>query len=249
MGLKYAQKANGLYTLSRNDIEQIATTNLQRYYPMNLEYPQPLNAVEYLEECLGLKVKYARLGLPQQGILGATVMCDTAELIECDPFGQPRVVEETYGTVIISSNLRGVKDLPRRNYTLLHEGGHNQLHREYFDNLSKSPAGVAHRHCGYIACRKVERYRGRTLTDGEWMEWQADTFAAAMLMPKNVFYDYTRTRIRHTGTTSGYLVEGRSKDQRAFREIILDVCSAFRVSQRAAQIRMIHLGLIRPISV
>ena len=50
MQLNFPKKENGMYILSRDDIDCIATAILKKYYPQNLESPLPLNTIELLEE-------------------------------------------------------------------------------------------------------------------------------------------------------------------------------------------------------
>lgn len=54
----YRQKENGMYILSRSEIEQIATKKLQEFSPSNLEQPIPLRTTDFLENYLGLVIKY-----------------------------------------------------------------------------------------------------------------------------------------------------------------------------------------------
>ena len=73
----------------------------------------------------------------------------------------------------------------------------------------------------------------------------ADSLAASILMPRTVFYQYCRELLRHAGVPRGYLTEGNYGDKLIFQEIVQELMTAFGVSSRAAQIRMVHLGLIR----
>ncbi len=215
--------------LSRSAIEKIATEEMRAAYPFNLEHPTPLNVDEFIREYQGLLLKYNYLGVPDYPILGVMVMSDTAEIPACDFTMKPTVLEETRGTVLITSALAGQKNIPRCRYTKMHESAHWILHQD----------------AGVTACNRIERYRVKNKTPRDWMEWQADALAAALLMPQEVFSDYVRRAIRKAGGVSGYLVQGKQADQHRFYEIIGDVVSTFRVSHRAAQIRMIHLGLIK----
>lgn len=240
MELKYPQKSNGLYFLKKENIEEIATLVLKEYSPLNLEYPQALNTIGLLEDYLELSVKQKYLGTFESGILGLTVMSDMAEIPSYDEMLRPTVLlEETYGNVLISPVLAGKDNTPRKRYTETHEGSHWILHRPYYDFLSN-----AGNNGSFVACRRIETYNPKKRTDTDWIEWQADYLAAALLMPKDIFSDYVRSALWHRGITKGYLVEGQAKDKFTFRAIIEDVASKFRVSHRAAQIRMIHLGLI-----
>ena len=57
MKLDYPKRENGMYKLSRDNIDEIATSILKKYYPDNLKSPLPLNTIELLEEHLGLTIK------------------------------------------------------------------------------------------------------------------------------------------------------------------------------------------------
>lgn len=241
MNLYYPKQANGMYILNRNSIEEIATNVLKEQFPMNLEHPTSLRTGMLLDN-LGLMVKRKYLGIPGHEILGATIMGDSEELVGCDMMMNPIVFEENYGTVLIHTGLCTVKNAPRRRYTETHEAAHWLLHRPYFDRL---PQNGQSRH---IACRSIENYRRTKKTGVDWLEWQADSLAAALLMPHDVFYAFARSAIRDAGATRNYLVKGHTYDRKVFYEAIGPISKRFSVSHRAAQIRMIHLGLIKTAS-
>ena len=91
----------------------------------------------------------------------------------------------------------------------------------------------------------MERYVPKQRDEKDWIEWQADALAASILMPRTVFYQYCRELLRHAGVPRGYLMEGNYGDKLVFQEIVKHLMNAFGVSSKAAQIRMVHLGLIR----
>lgn len=74
---------------------------------------------------------------------------------------------------------------------------------------------------------------------------EADSLAAALLMPRDVFYSLARSEIRKAGVPCGYLVKGQQRDKRVFYEIVGEIADRFCVSHKATQIRMAHLGLIK----
>ena len=238
MELNYPQQPNGMYVLNGNDLEHIATGVLSEYFPHNLDYPLPLNT-DALFDDLGLLVKHKFLGVPEHEILGATVMGDTADIPAFDLMKGVILLEETYGTVLINSELCCASKAPRRRYTEVHECSHWLLHRPYYKKLSQSDKSC------FVACRTVETYKQKTRTDADWREWQADRLAAAMLMPRDVFYDYAKAELKKAGASRGYLVEGQSRDRQIFDEAIVPITRRFSVSKRAAQIRMIRLNLIQ----
>ncbi len=142
---------------------------------------------------------------------------------------------------MISPSLSSRENAPRRRYTEMHEGSHFILHKEYFEYMNKQIANQSK----LVACRRMELFKDKPKTDADWREWQADGLAAALLMPRDVFYDYARSVIRSYGIARGYLTSSSGTNKRQAFEIISKVAERFYVSYRAAQIRMINLGLIR----
>ena len=113
---------------------------------------------------LGLLVKHKFLGVPEHEILGATVMGDTAKVPIFDLMKGLDYLEETYGTVLINSELCCANKPARRRYTEAHECSHWLLHRPYFDRYSQSGS------TRFVACRTVETYRQKKRTDDDWRE-------------------------------------------------------------------------------
>lgn len=241
MHLDYKQKFNGQYILSKIDIEKIATDVLMEFSPSNLVMPTQLDTMNFLQDYLGLDVKRKYIGTFESGILGSIVMCDEMEIPSYDEMFRPTVLIETYGNVLISPNLSSRDNAPRRRYTEMHEGSHFILHKDYYKCLDRKSTNQ-HK---LIACRRMELINDNPKTAADWIEWQADYLAAALLMPQEVFYDYTRSIIRSLGVPCGYLTVSSGANKRQAFEIISKVAERFYVSYRAAQIRMIKLGLIR----
>lgn len=243
--MHYAQKDNGMYILYRNDLEQIADEILKKYAPSNLHSPRPLNTTDFLENYLGLIVKNRYICDFQSGILGLTVMGDIVPVPSYDEMLRPVVLEETFGTVLISPQLLEKDHHPRRRYTEMHEAAHFILHKPYFEKCERTMAGKTEYPCAFVACRKVENYREKIRTDVDWLEYQADSLAAALLMPQSAFLSHAHDVFRKNGVYRQYITVGKYDDRSRLRRIICDIAQTFFVSYRAAQIRMLHLGLIR----
>lgn len=246
MQLNYMQKDNGMYIISRNGIEQIANSVLKEYSPRHLENPAPLNTVDFLENYLGLTLKHKYIGTVDSGILGLIVMNDSVEIPSYDLMFRQTVLEETYGTVLISPHLMRRDNLPRKRYTEVHEGAHFLLHKPYYQKLEeRSRDKTIDKPIAYIACRKVEIHNENPKDDRAWMEWQADTLAASLLMPQEVFASCARSVMRRYGIYRGYLLTEPYTNKRQAYDILSEIAEIFRVSYRATQIRMLHLNLIR----
>ena len=242
----YRQKENGMYILSKSEIEQIATKKLQEYSPSNLERPMPLRTTDFLQNYLGLMIKYKYICDFQSGILGLTVMGDEVPVPSYDELLRPVVLEETFGTVLISPQLLGRDHSARRRYTEIHEGAHFILHQPFFANCEKVAAAARCEYpCSFVACRKIELHNEKPKTDSGWLEYQADALAAALLMPQNVFHSYVRSVLRKNGIHFNCLYTHSNINDRRAHSVIYDVAKTFAVSYQAAKIRMTHLGLLR----
>ena len=243
--MQYKQKGNGMYILSRNDIEQIATEKLKEYAPCNLEHPTPLNTIDFLENHLGLLIKYKYICDFESGILGLTVMGDEIPIPSYDELLRPVILEETFGTVLITPQLLGRDNLTRRRYTEMHEASHFMLHQPYFNKCEQTAAVRTEVPCSFVTCHNVEIHNGSPKTDFDWLEFQADALAAAMLMPQNVFSSYVRNVFRKNGVRCECLCVPPHADQRKIHSMIYDIAEMFAVSYQAAKIRMLHLGLMK----
>ena len=243
MKLNYTMKSNGMYILSVRDFDDIATLVLTEYQPNALEWPQPVN-IDYLAtECLYLDIKHEHISI-NGSILGMIAFSDT-EISGLDILYRPTVFQLSEGTMLIDSSLIGYEQRPRARFTKAHEVGHWICHRSYHSPDNRQYEFRRAGNNAYVACRtdSIERYKyKKQKTNEDWEEWQADHFAAAILMPVQTFEPYARQAIRNAGVTRGYLVKGQNKGQ-AY-EAIEDVAERFTVSKRAAQIRMQQLGLI-----
>ena len=123
----------------------------------------------------------------------------------------------------------------------MHEASHFILHQPYFDKLKNSNNRITYNKT-FVACSKVGDSGLAPRTESEWLEYQADALAAALLMPKKTFTSYAIDLFRKYG------VQGRHITSQANRKnynIIEDISQKFMVSKQAAQIRLTHLGLIK----
>ncbi len=246
MQLNYAQNMSGRYILSKRDIDNIATAILKEYSPKNLTYPVPLDTSDLLENYLGLTIKRKYIGTVESGILGLIVMNDVAQIPSYDDKFRPTVIEETFGTVLINRHLMCRGDIPRRRFTEAHEGAHFILHREYFSRCTNASVNKETREHDYIACRQNQVCNIAPKKETEWIEWQANSLAAALLMPKNVFYEYAYSIIRCEGISDGYLdIKSGFYDEKT-KHIINNVAKRFNVSNKAAEIRLMQVGLAKP---
>jgi Zn-dependent peptidase ImmA (M78 family) len=132
----------------------------------------------------------------------------------------------------------------RYRYTVAHECGHWVLHRRYFLNRATQPMLFDAEAEPSIVCRSSQ--------NKEPIEWQADTFASYLLMPKDAVFQvwqklhgslepyYAADEIAELSARWG-VDNGSAPTVRVSREI----AQALHVSGQAMQIRLERLGLIK----
>ncbi len=243
MRFDYPMKPNGMYILKKSDFDTISNQVLSEYMPSALDYPKPVD-IDYLaQECFYLEVKHEVI-VPDGVILGMMAFADT-EFHTVDDYAEPRTISLEEGTMLIDMSLIGEKNRPRERFTKAHETSHWICHRSYH-----SPTNQQYdfrRNKNLIACRtdSIEQYKRKQkfFTDEYWEEWQADSLAAALLMPRKTFLEACRSVLRNYGVRKDYLPS--DYDKYVANKIIWELAHIFDVSFRAAQIRMITLGVIQ----
>ena len=240
MRLEYPMYPSGMYSLKDGDFDEIAEMIHSEYLPEVLKRPVPVNIDYLIKERFYLEIIKAHITIGGN-ILGMMVFED-AEIVYYDMLYRP--VKETINgsTMIIDLSLSDKQNYARERFTKAHELGHWVCHRSVH-SYDKRP--YEFRKSPVIACRdeSVERYKyredGRVL---ELEEWQADRFAASILMPKKSFIAVSERAILNCGIRGGILVKGKHIEES--RKAIAAVSSFFMVSKKATQIRMSQLGLL-----
>jgi len=163
--------------LSYKDIEEIAEQVFALYKQLPEIKDKTIYRVEpelLLEKLLGLKTKYFHMTL-DASVLGLTsyeyidLFFDNGqEDNHCTLDGKTVLVEKD---LIDDERQEG-----RRNFTIMHEGAHHILKIVYPNDYGVT-APTIHYH-------KENKNQNKRITD--WEEWQADTLASMLLMPKEV---------------------------------------------------------------
>jgi len=187
----------------------------------------PIPVEDILEAHLQLTLElgdlHTRLGVPLLGgkrdLLGALWVDDRAVFIDrgLDPYDNPR--------------REG-----RFRFTVAHEIGHWQLHREFLPSRVNQPSLFQ----GYpeptILCRKSQAR--------ERIEWQADFFAGSLLMPRVMILAAWKARFGDTKTRVVQPADDAELD-RACRDLAGTLVEKFVVSVEAMRIRLEHLHLLQ----
>lgn len=215
--------------LSRNDIEQIAEKILaiytEAYVPEKHLFYQVVP--EELAEVLGLEVDYQILSLD------GTILGVTAPDEQCVTVYDRK--QECYyyldgNTILIDTRLCiSPKTIGRKNYTLAHEIAHQILYKAFPDAYASANRIM----CDY---RRTPSNR-RKVTN--WVEWQADALAAALLLPKDAILEgmFLVGLGEHISTLSRKFTPNKY-------DSFCQLAKALGASQSALAYRMEQLGLL-----
>lgn len=178
--------------LSKKDIENEATLFLNQYSPISLIKPSILNLEDIIESKLNLKLEYQQLD-EKGNVLGMTVF-KTGYLPVINENQEIEKIVAQQGTIILNSILADdIKQQNRYQFTLAHEIGHWILQRKellYDENqisLFDTIQDLSEKDSIQCLNRFVNPEYNTLITDLDWLEWQANYFASAILMPKIIF--------------------------------------------------------------
>ena len=235
---KFRTKQNGVPVLSKEEIEIIAERCILDYCPEVLETPQAIDADRFITEYLELTQDFKYLS--HCGLyLGMIIFEDTNKVIIYDEFTKKAdYISAKTGTVIIDSSLLEDGQEGRYVFTLMHEAGHWILHRRKFMRDINQTSFFYDIEYANIQCRtaNVEKkfnYNYRW-DDESTMEWQANYFAGAILMPRSMvfkFYDDEELKDSLTFMSFG--------DKEEYNNLLVKcVAQTFNVSKKAAEVRL-----------
>ena len=140
--------------------------------------------------------------------------------------------------ILIDKSLQGQSGFP---FTLAHEIGHFVLHRK----LKITPEDYAP-----IIDTQRELVTGRkqVKTTKERIEWQANKFASAFLMPRKTFKDAlisVQTRIGIVRNLGMVYLDGSAASQRDFGSLLTCLQEIFDVSRSTLEFRLSDLRLMQ----
>ena len=245
MQIPLAQKSNGMYLFSSKDFDGVAELVLREYAPYMLEKAQPLDIEALADEAYSLTIIDRYLS-GRGTVLGLINFNDyKMELMSLEKKVQEEIVMS--GTIIIDARLMPDEHHHRRRFTVSHEVAHWIIHRQmYYPGDRKYCLRTSD---SYIMCREADPTRKKPRgywSDKDWLEWQADKFASAMLMPASVFYP-TAQAVMKKHHASSYILEGCGSKDAA--DVITELTEIFDVSRTAVRIRLKQAGYLRSVGV
>lgn len=216
--------------MRKEDMDIEASKFLQTYCPEALRQPMPIPVEEIVELKLGLEVDYVNL-TEDCSTLGMMIFSDGITEIYQKDTGKYVKQEVNRGTMLIESDLANNRG--RERFTITHEMVHWDKHQLRFTTLSYHDKTLA-KAC---RCPKEKVFKARTPED--WLEWQADNLAAAILMPAEMFKfkaKELKAKYRPGKKLNDYMWKGFSPG--IIKEFIIDdLAETFQVSRQAAEIR------------
>ena len=207
--------------LSRNNLEAIALHLLRSYWQLpEAKYtPDRVRPELLLSSLLHLSVQYRHL-TRDGSILGITAF----DQVDVEILGRngPELFSLDSNTVLIESDLLGEEEnVGRRNFTLAHEGSHhilNQMFPAEYSELTRARKVLQYRYISPVYRNPID-----------WAEWQADTLASALLMPRALVWQ----NMNDAGFHGPEFAQFKT------------ICDRMGVSAQALALRMQRLGLLK----
>lgn len=217
--------------ISRQSIEKIATEFLEKYCPEALEKPIEVPIEDIVELGMGLEIDYVNIER-DCGILGMMIFSDGYVELYDGLEGKNTISFYKKGSLLVESALCEDINRGRERFTITHEAIHWYLHQLRFMILSYKDGNASKA----FRCPAEKVYIPRNAD--EWIEWQADNIAAAVLMPKEPFKLKAKELIDMY--TSIYGFEGE-----LLKTCVIDtLADKFQVSKQAAGIRLEALKIL-----
>ena len=245
--MSYYLNERGVPVLSKEDLEQIALEHTKAFIEYDGKDDERFSVWKFAAYYLGKKVRFEWLS-KNTSILGMSVFVDHSMVPIYDPEEDKFSWNDIdKNSILLDKTLRAepIVSLSKPRFTLMHECAHHLLHQEYYKRQATATGeGVVAYSVTMDQEPIIEEKKAKaTWSDREWMEWQANYLAGALLIPKHriekalkeyYILDAYQKRVRY-----------RESEPEAFNSLVHDVARLFRVSPWSAEIRLDHIGFKR----
>lgn len=228
---------NGIPVLSANDLEKFGDALISDFCPEVISKPQAVDIKAFSELYMGFKQDFQYLS--HSGFIMGMMVYDDTDFI---PVYNPQKNEAEYihadkDTVIIDSMLLEKNQEHRYRFTLAHEAaGHGVLHRSLFEKRNDNVVSLGSAH-NWLQCTnktvQAEKSAAGKKSSIDWMEWQANSLASAVLMPR-----------LSVGNALKKIDTFKFCDLEFACCAVSYITQVFNVSEQAALIRLQKLGYI-----
>ena len=241
MKLNFPRKESGLYEIpADNGFDTIAVQILTKKQPAVLETAMPLDMDKLIyDSYLECKSEF----LSKSGNVWGLVTFSDMKIPTYDENFNKTFVEAQEGTIFVERRLKNLST--RYRFTQAHEYGHWIVGRGYFSS-DKRDYNFRKEGCSFVVNMSEaigHKNPKEAKNDEELSEWQADSLAAALLMPSVTFIPKVNYLLKGYGFESSYIPLG-TKETRA-HALIGDVARTYGVSARSAKIRMMSCNFIK----
>lgn len=225
----------GVPVITRLMIEELCEHILEEYHE-NATMTSGAVDVEFLiENCFGMQIDIQTLQ-PDGEILGETIFIDG----EREVFGgkngtTPERLRVKSGTMLLDAFMYDNMVI-RARFTQAHELGHWIMHQRFY-------SGSDNRACRSNMKQPLHFSHICSKTPIEWTEWQANAFAAALLLPKKAMHDFTLAFLKNEGLSWSKLTDFDDYESRKkYVELLHLISEDFYVSLETARLRLNKLA-------
>lgn len=243
------RKADGTPIVSDVEVEEYAEAVLADYKPQLLKQPGKIKADHFLENYLGATLDYKDIYYEkgESPIAGATVFNDGRIKVfdrenMCSCF-----INVTAGTILIDNSTEQKGKEGFSLFTHLHEGGHFLMHPEVYrrtsGQLTLFPVNGDNLKTHTVICRRnaINDNKSKLVTEEDFREHQANTFAAAIAMPRQTFIPTATELLRKAGAKDGIWIDDGEPGWEyydALETIIVKLAEIYGVSKSAAKVQL-----------
>ncbi len=246
-------KNDGTPIVTDQAVQEYAEAVLEDYKPKLLREPGRVNATHFLESYLGATVDYQDIYYEENTspIAGATVFNDDKVLVFDRENMCVRPIDVSAGTILIDNSTMQDGKEGFSKFTHLHEGGHFLMHPavyrrvenqlSFFDFGQDSPGSHVAACKRSSICGSSGERRPRLVTEEDFREHQANTFAAAIAMPRRTFIPCAQAMIRRAGFPEGIWVEDDVMDwdsELGLSCLVDRLAEIYGVSRSAAKVQL-----------
>ena len=241
--------------VSDDKLNDEALMILQDYKPELLDKAMPIDYQHFIEFYLKLNLQFGDI-YNKSGdgkILGATSFNDESKIvIYNEDRSKLQKILLKRGSIILDNSLLKVGQEGRQTITGLHEGGHWLMHQKYY---SENPQQISmfdllpteNNDNKMVSCKKeiIECSDKRELiTPIDFMEHHANVLAAALAMPYKTVIPLCEEYLKHRGYRNRAISVKTHKDSIVYKGLKCLCSNTYKVSQKAAEIRLNKLGIL-----
>lgn len=239
----YRKGKNGLFILSKQDIENEAECLLNQYFGNCLYNAQP-TPIEDLIENIGLSIEYKKISANCE-ILGAFVF--NKGYLDVYDNDNPEKYLFNEKTIIIDATIAENEDR-RLAFTYGHELGHyvTQYSLFHIDSSQLSLFGASENEQVAVICNRNSiggNLKKELITKEDWQEWQANYFSSSILIPRTSLKKELSSYLENNDIMSQDAALNKL-DTNSLNNLIHKLSITYDVSNEMMKNRLIDLGYL-----